>query len=339
MIRVAINGFGRIGRNFLRAVFSQLAHEKTQDSIEIVAINIGPNDPESVAYTLRYDSVMGHYPGSVEYKNGMLIVDGHPMKVIAETDPALLPWRTLKIDWVVECTGLFTHRADAQKHIDAGAQRVLISAPGRDVDCSIIPGVNDSEFNPQEDTIVSLGSCTTNALMPILKVITQNGGLESALVITTHAYTPSQKLLDGNGGKDPRKDRAAAINIIPTSTGSSRMVEEIMPELKGKVLATAVRVPVAKVSLLDVTWISQQPLDIKTLESMFARAAKNNLKGILAVEHEKLVSSDYAGNSHSVVVDMNMCFVQGSLAKVCGWYDNEWAYSVRLKDFLVSSKN
>lgn len=330
-MKIAINGFGRIGRSFLRVL---LADERARKEIEIVAINVGPELPEQSALVFKYDSVMGTYPDAVEYKNGNLLVQGLSIKIIAEKDAAKLPWKDFKIDWVVDCSGRFTKRADAELHKKAGAKAVLISAPGHDVDCTIVPGVNNEKYS-EKDTIVSLGSCTTNAVMPLLKIISEAWSIESAMMVTTHAYTVSQSLLDGFSAKDIRRGRAAALNIVPTTTGAARMIGEVLPNLKGKVTASALRVPVAKVSFIDVTWICEKELTVEAVNQAFAQAAHNDLRGILDVCTLPLVSSDFAGNPHSVVVDAGQTMVVGSMGKVCGWYDNELGYSARLKDFLL----
>lgn len=334
-MRIAINGFGRIGRTFLRT----LMLKKT--TIEIIVINVGPVNPEETAYFFKYDSVMGVYPEPVEYKDGFLYIGQTKIKVIAQKDATQLPWNELAIDWVVDCSGKFTQRAQAELHITAGAKNVLISAPAHDVDCTIIPGVNEKMYKKGKDHIVSLGSCTTNALMPLLKVIVEQWGIESAMVVTTHAYTPSQALLDGFSAKDVRLGRAAALNIVPTSTGSDRMVAEIFPELKGKVIATALRVPVPKVSLVEVTWVSKQTLSAQEINKVFLQAAQNSFKTILEYSQESLVSSDCAGNNHSVIFAADLTVIVGAMSKVgmnkiSGWYDNEWGYSMRLHDFLVN---
>ena len=332
-MRIAINGFGRIGRTFLRTVLSDDAARK---NIEVVAINVGPADITQAAYFFQYDSVMGTYPHAAVYKDGFLQVQGLKIQLVAEKDAAQLPWKKLAVDWVVDCSGKYTNGKDARKHIEAGAKKVLISAPAHDVDCTIIPGVNSATYK-KDHTIISLGSCTTNALIPLLDVIKKTWGIEAATVVTTHAYTASQALLDGfTSSKDVRRGRAAALNIIPTSTGANRMVDEIFPDLKGKVSATALRVPVANVSLIDVTWLGSKKVTVEEINAAFTKAAQTNLKHILDVSTVPLVSSDFAGNNHSVIVDTNLTLAVNSMGKVYGWYDNEWGYSSRLKDFLMN---
>lgn len=336
-MRIAINGFGRIGRTFLRTILSD---ERARKNIEVVAINVGPSNPAESAYFFNYDSVMGTYAHPAEYKDGHLCVQGLKIQMLAEKDAAQLPWKNLNVDWVVDCSGKYTHRKEAEIHLRAGSKKVLISAPAHDVDCTIIPGVNPQVYDKNKSAIVSLGSCTTNALMPLLKVISDNWGIETAMVVSTHAYTPSQVLLDGFDGDDVRRGRAAALNIVPSSTGADRMISEVLPELKGKVMANALRVPVPKVSLVDVTWISNgmsnKAVTREEINAVFAQSAQQELKNIVAYCKEPLVSCDFAGNSNSVTVDANLTIAVQNMGKVCGWYDNEWGYSCRLKDFLMN---
>lgn len=332
-MRIAINGFGRIGRTFLRTL---LLDESARKKIEVVAINIGPANAADSAYFFQYDSVMGMYPFAVEYKEGYLSVQGFKIPILAEKEAAQLPWKKFEVDWVVDCSGKYTHAKDAQAHIKAGAKKVLISAPAHDVDCTIVPGVNADDYDKNKDVIVSLGSCTTNALMPLLKVVSETWGIESAMVTSTHAYTPSQPLLDGFDGDDVRRGRAGALNIVPSSTGADRMIGEVLPHLKGKITANALRVPVPKVSLVDVTWVSNKLVTRDEINMVFSKSGRTNLKNILDFCEEPLVSSDFAGNFHSVIVDAHLTTAVGAMGKVCGWYDNEWGYSCRLKDFLTT---
>lgn len=345
MIRIAINGFGRIGKNFFRVLMSD---KFARQSIELVAINVGPGDVSSVAYAAKYDSLMGMYNGDVRQEKDVLVVTPYEVnggadkknecriQLIAERDPEKLPWKSLNIDWVVECTGHFTARDGASKHLKAGAQFVLISAPAKGEDVSIIPGINGADFNKQAHKIVSLGSCTTNAFMPMLKVLNDAFLLEHAVMTTVHAYTNSQVLLDVDG-EDARRSRAAALNIIPTSTGAQRMIKSVLPELADRVQALALRVPVAKVSLIDLTIMTSKAVSKESINTAFTQAASGELKTIVSVTNEPLVSSDFGGNSHSVIIDTLMTDVCGDrIGKVFGWYDNEWGYSERLKDFLLS---
>ncbi|HEX4069312.1 MAG TPA: type I glyceraldehyde-3-phosphate dehydrogenase [Candidatus Babeliales bacterium] len=329
-MRIAINGFGRIGRNFLRCI----KEDKIKNNIEVVAINIGNSKSEYVAHMFKYDTLMGKFKGEVALKGDELIVDGQRIKILAELDPEKLPWKSLKIDWVIDCTGKFTHRDGAQKHITAGAQRVLISAPAHDEDIAIIPGVNEKLYDAQKHKIVSLGSCTTNAFMPTLKVLDDAFGIVGGCMTTTHAYTNSQVLLDVEA-KDLRLSRAAALNIIPTHTGAADMLEKILPHLKDKVSAKAMRVPVGKVSLIDLVFITQKDLSVDAIHDTFKRAAQSNMKNILALTMEPLVSSDFSGDPHSVIIDGLLTTTNATMGQVFGWYDNEWGYSERMKDFLV----
>ena len=327
-MRVAINGFGRIGRSFLRCV-----EQDKKSNFEVVAINIGDSKPEYVAHMFKYDTLMGKFAGEVAVEGDALVVDGHRITIIAELDPEKLPWKKLDIDWVVDCTGKFTHREGAQKHITAGAQRVLISAPAHDEDVAIIPGVNEELFNAVKHRIVSLGSCTTNAFLPTLKVIDDAFGIVRGCMTTTHAYTNSQVLLDVDA-KDLRFSRAAALNIIPATTGAAGMVEKILPHLKDKVSAKAMRVPVGKVSLIDLVFEAKKELSVDAIHDAFKRAAQGKMKNIVALTMEPLVSSDFSGDSHSVIIDGLLTTTNDTMGQVFGWYDNEWGYSERMKDFL-----
>jgi glyceraldehyde 3-phosphate dehydrogenase len=334
MIRIALNGFGRIGKNFFRTVMQD---ESLRSVLEIVAINVGPEDPSALPYMIRYDSILGTWDIACEYSPKGLQINKQLISVFAEKDPQNLPWRDLNIDWVVDVSGKFTHRDGAQKHLDAGAKKVLISAPAENEDVAIIPGVNDEAYNAQKHGIVSLGSCTTNALMPVLQILDEFFGIEHALVSTTHAYTNSQVLLDVNTEmKDPRKSRAAGLNIIPTSTGAQKMVSKVLPQLAGKVSAHAIRVPVANVSLLEVTTLLKKMPVLGGVLIAFEEA-KLLKPTIIDVCHERLVSSDFMGNAHSVIIDATLCTIQGPLVKIVGWYDNEWGYACRLKEFLTQN--
>jgi glyceraldehyde 3-phosphate dehydrogenase len=277
---------------------------------------------------------MGQYPGVVEQINNKLIIDGHEIEILQELDPSNIDWHKRAIDWVVECSGQFTKREGAEKHLKAGAKAVLISAPAEGEDVAIIPGVNDAQYEKQKHRIVSLGSCTTNAFLPMLKVLHEVWAMDQGLMMTTHAYTNSQALLDVDG-KDPRRSRAAALNLCPTTTGAAKMVGKIIPALADKVDAYAVRAPIGIVSLLTIVFTSAKNLTIKALNDSFAEVAAGSLKGIVAISFDPLVSSDYQGTSHSVIIDGLMTQVIKSQATISGWYDNEWAYSCRMKDFLL----
>lgn len=332
MIRIAINGFGRIGRNFLRALVQD---KQASEKVRVVAINVGPADPHKIVHMFKYDTMMGTFRGHVEMKGNMLHVNDQVMEVIAERDPEQAPWARLKIDWVAECSGYFTKRDGASKHLHAGARHVLISAPAKGEDVSIVLGVNDAAYDASKHHIVSLGSCTTNAIVPVLKVLHDAFGIEHGFMTTVHAYTNTQVLLDVETD-DLRRARAAALNIIPTSTGATDVLARIIPELDGKIGGMSLRVPVAKVSLIDLAFVAKKELTLDALRSAFiSAAASSKMQGILGVTDEPLVSSDFSGDSRSVVVDMPLLDVRGNVGKVFGWYDNEWGYSERMKDFLV----
>ncbi|KKP35732.1 MAG: Glyceraldehyde-3-phosphate dehydrogenase [candidate division TM6 bacterium GW2011_GWF2_32_72] len=332
MIKIAINGFGRIGKTFLRTIISDtIADQK----INLVAINIGPADLEHAAFLFKHDSVMGELKEKVVMHGDFLIVGDRKIKVFTEKDPAALPWGDLGIDWVVECSGFFTERKNAEKHIQAGAKRVLISAPAKDEDVAIVLGVNESAYDSKKHKIVSMGSCTTNALMPTVKVLSQFCKIQCGFMTTVHAYTNTQVLIDKEND-DLRRARAAAINLIPTTTGATKMVPKIMPELGDVLQGCALRVPVVDSSLIDLVVYTDQQFSVDAINKKFEEAAHSNaLKGILGVSREPLVSSDYIGNSHSVVIDALLTQTQGNMIKLVGWYDNEWGYSCRLRDFLV----
>ena len=332
MITVAINGFGRIGRNFLRAL---LCNKTAENKLNVAIINIGCAQPDLIAGMFKHDTLMGTFPGKVSYSDGILTINDHQIAIIAELDPQEIEWKKYNVDWVVEASGQFTKRDEAELHLKSGAPYVLITAPAQGEDVAIIPGVNDSAFNPQKDKIVSLGSCTANAFITMLKVLSDTCGIIEGFMTTIHAYTNSQVLLDVEDS-DPRRSRAAALNIIPTTTGASKMLKKVMPELDGKLKAVAIRVPVAKVSIIDLVFRTEQHLTPSQLNDYFKKASQGNMKGIVGYSDKPLVSSDYSGDNHSVVIDSLLTETQGSLGKVFGWYDNEWGYSMRLVDFLVS---
>lgn len=332
-MRIAVNGFGRIGRNFVRAF---MADSQARKSIELVAINIGPADENSIAYMFKHDTLMGPFSGTVRFENKTLYIDEYAIPILAESMPERIDWGHYKIDWVVDCSGRFTHREDAQKHITAGARNVLISAPAKDEDITIIPGVNSGAYDSAKHHIVALGSCTTNALLPIIKCLHDTFTIEQGFMTTVHAYTNSQVLLDVETRGDVRRSRAAALNIIPTTTGAMKVLGKVMPELAGKVQGLAIRVPIGKVSLIDLVVHTKKELTVDAIHASIRTASEGSMKGIIDLSMEPLVSSDYSGNNHSVVVDGLLTEASGNMAKILGWYDNEWAYSVRLKDFLRS---
>lgn len=331
MITVAINGFGRIGRTFLRAL---LQNKTAHQAINVAVINIGPANPDHVAHMFKYDTLMGIFPGSVTLHDSTLTVDGNSIKIIAEPDPKKINWSSYGINWIIESSGRFTKREQAQLHRDSGAPYVLITAPAQGEDKAIIPGVNEKSFNPSTDHIVSLGSCTTNAFIPTLKVLHDAFGIERGCMTSIHAYTNSQVLLDVDDS-DLRRSRAAALNIIPTTTGASTMLDKVMPTLQGKVTAMALRVPVAKVSLIDLTFQTQKSITVKAVNAAFEHAATSTMKGIVSINREPLVSSDYSGSPFSVIIDGELTStVDTHMGQVFGWYDNEWGYCMRLIDFL-----
>ena len=333
MISVAINGVGRIGKSILRILCSDAGIAQL---IQVKAINIGPADPQALVYLLMYDSIYGAYQQSITYKDSTLHIGAHKIAVYTEMDARKLPWKSLGIDWVVDATGKYTKRDMAQHHLDAGARAVLISAPAHDEDITIIPGVNDQLSDKNKHKIVSLGSCTTNAVVPILHVLKSAFDVEYTMLNTVHAYTNTQALLDVNPNmKDPRRSRAAALNIVPTSTGALETVGKIFPDLQQRVAGGAFRVPVPVVSLADVTFTAKSNINVDQLIAVFEKAAAGSLKNILATSAAPLVSTDYLKNPHSVVIDLTLMAATGNLGRVFGWYDNEYGYSMRLRDFLM----
>jgi len=331
-MRIAINGFGRIGRTFLRTILEDPAAIQVLD---VAAINIGPAPHDAVASAFKYDSVMGTFPARVMMRENELYVGDYVIPILAESDPKEIKWSQFGVEWVVEASGRFTKRDGAYQHIESGAQSVLITAPAEDEDITIIPGVNDHQFDLSKHKIVSLGSCTTNALVPMLDVLHRSFTVEHGFMTTIHAYTTSQKLLDGMA-KKLRRGRAAALNIVPTTTGATIVLGKILPDLADRVGGLAVRVPVAKVSLVDLTVTTKQKMTVDTIHDVYKKAIADDMGGIVDLTMEPLVSSDFGGNNHSVVIDgLSTAVVQNNTAKILGWYDNEWGYCQRLKDFLM----
>jgi glyceraldehyde 3-phosphate dehydrogenase len=328
-MRVAISGFGRIGKMFLRAAIAQGAVGKDFD---IVAINTR-SAVEMHAHLFKYDSVFGRFAGKVEVKDGDLVVNDYRIKWLRETDPLKLPWKELEIDVVLESSGEFTKREDAEKHISAGAKRVIISAPAKGVDATIVPGVNDEQFEASM-RIISLASCTTNCLAPILRVIDRKFGIEAGFLSTVHAYTNDQRILDGSHEKDWRRARAAAINIIPTTTGAAKAIGDVLPQLNGKMDGVAFRVPVPDGSLNDIVLLVKNATSADEVNDELKRASQEELKGILGYTKEPLVSTDIIGTTYSAIVDGSLTRVIGNLVKISAWYDNEYGYSNRLVDFI-----
>ena len=328
MVRVAINGFGRIGRNVLRASLGSL------DKIEFVCIN-DVTDAPTLAHLLKYDSVFGKIPAEVAVKGNSIILNGKEIKITAEKDPAKLPWKELNVDIALECTGLFTNREKAALHLAAGAKKVLISAPAKDEDITLCLGVNHESYDPKKHSIISNASCTTNCLAPVAKVLNDNFGIVKGLMTTVHAYTNDQKILD-LPHKDLRRARAAALSMIPTSTGAAKAVSLVLPELKGKLDGMAVRVPVPTVSLVDLTAEISKPGTAEEINAAFKAAADGKLKGGLEYVDELLVSVDFKGNPHSSIFDApSTKVIGGNMVKVLAWYDNEWGFSSRMRDVVL----
>jgi glyceraldehyde 3-phosphate dehydrogenase len=326
-VRVGINGFGRIGRNVYRAAQAAGA------DIDWVAVN-DLTDNETLAHLLRYDSILGPYPGTVELTDDGLVVDGKAMKVCAERDPAALPWDELGVDVVLESTGFFTKRDAAAKHLEAGAKKVIISAPATDEDITVVMGVNFDKYNADSHDVISNASCTTNCLAPFAKVANDAVGIEHGLMTTIHAYTADQNLQDGPH-KDLRRARAAAINLVPTSTGAAKAVGLVLPELNGRLHGFAVRAPVPTGSVVDLTFVASRETTIEEVNAAFAAAAEGPLAGILQYTEDPIVSSDIVGNPHSSIVDgLLTAVMQGTLVKIVSWYDNEWGYSNRCVDLI-----
>ncbi|MEM4662427.1 MAG: type I glyceraldehyde-3-phosphate dehydrogenase [Candidatus Diapherotrites archaeon] len=325
-MKVAINGFGRIGRLFLRAALKK-------KGIDVIAIN-DLAEPKVLAHLFKRDSVFGQYDGKVEAKEDSIVINGQKIKCFKEPDPEKLPWGELKIDIVLESTGVFTEKEKLEKHLKAGAKKVLLSAPPKSPDVKqIVLGVNENIYNPKTDNIISNASCTTNCLAPMVKVIHECFGIEYGLITTVHAYTADQRLVDAPH-KDLRRARAAALNIVPTTTGAAKSVGEVIPELKGRLDGVAVRVPVPDGSLTDFVAIVKKQTTVEEVNAAFKRYAEGKLKGILEYSEEEIVSTDIIGNEHSCVFDARQTMVRGNLVKVFGWYDNEYGYSCRLVDLM-----
>ena len=329
MIKIAINGFGRIGRPAFRRILDN------HPNLEVVAIN-DLTDTKTLAHLLRYDSIYGIYQKPVKFSEKELLLDGtkegESIKVLAETEPSKLPWKKLGIDIVLECTGRFTDYEGAKKHIEAGAKKVIISAPGEGTP-SFILGVNEEKYDPKKDDVVDMGSCTTNCLAPVAKVLNDNFGIVKGFMSTIHSYTNDQRILD-LPHKDLRRARAAALNIIPTTTGAAKAIGKVIPELKGKLDGIAFRVPTPTVSVLDLICEVEKPTTVEEVNYTFKKVSqKKEFQGILGIEDALLVSSDYIGNSFSAIVDAPSTMAIDNLVKVVAWYDNEWAYACRLAEF------
>jgi glyceraldehyde 3-phosphate dehydrogenase len=327
-VRVAINGFGRIGRNILRAA------KKGDAPFDFVAVN-DLTDNKTLAHLLRYDSVHGKYPGSVETSGSGLLVDGDEIRVISEKDPAALPWKDLGVDIVFEGTGRFTSRDDAAKHLTAGARKVIITAPAKNEDITIVMGVNDNKYDAGKHDVISNASCTTNCLAPVVKVLLDSFGFRRGLMTTVHSYTNDQNILD-LPHKDLRRARAAAMSIIPTTTGAAKATALVLPQVKGKIDGMAMRVPTPDVSVVDLTAELDSTVTVDQVNDAFRAAAAGALEGILEVSEDPLVSVDYIGHPASSIVDLLSTFViEERLVKVMSWYDNEWGYSARCVDLAA----
>jgi glyceraldehyde 3-phosphate dehydrogenase len=327
-VRVGINGFGRIGRNVLRAGLAK------ETDIEWVAVN-DITDNATLAHLLKYDSILGPYPGSVEVRGDSLIVDDKEIKVYEERDPARLPWKDLGVDVVLESTGFFTERDDAAKHLEAGAKKVVISAPAKNEDITIVLGVNDDQYDREKHDVISNASCTTNCLAPFAKVAHDAIGIKHGLMTTIHAYTADQRLQDAPH-KDLRRARAAAVNLVPTSTGAAKAVGLVLPELNGKLHGFAVRAPIPTGSMVDLTFEASRETTVEEINTLFqSKADTGDLAGILQYTEDPIVSSDIVTNPFSSIVDGGLTAVlDGTLVKVVSWYDNEWGYSNRLADLV-----
>jgi glyceraldehyde 3-phosphate dehydrogenase len=327
-VRVGINGFGRIGRNVLRAGLAK------QTDIEWVAVN-DITDNETLGHLFRYDSILGPYQGSVEIGEGGLTVDGKEIRVLAERDPANLPWGDLGVDVVLESTGFFTGRDDAAKHLEAGAKKVVISAPGKGEDLTVVLGVNDDQYDKDAHDVISNASCTTNCLAPAAKVAHEAVGIKHGLMTTIHAYTADQRLQDAPH-KDLRRARAAAVNLVPTSTGAAKAVGLVLPDLNGKLHGFAVRAPVITGSVVDLTFEANRETSVEEVNAAFKAASESDrLKGILKYTEDPIVSTDIVGDPHSSIFDSELTAVMdGTMVKIVTWYDNEWGYSNRCVDIL-----
>ncbi|MFC0187487.1 type I glyceraldehyde-3-phosphate dehydrogenase [Fictibacillus aquaticus] len=324
--KIGINGFGRIGRNVFRSAFKN-------PNVEVVAVN-DLTDAETLAFLLKHDTIHGKFEGTVEVKENALIVNGKEIKVLAERDPAQLGWGDLGVEVVVESTGRFTKRSDAAKHIEAGAKKVIISAPATDEDITVVLGVNEDKYDASQHDVISNASCTTNCLAPFAKILHEKFGLVRGMMTTVHSYTNDQQILD-LPHKDLRRARAAAENIIPTSTGAAKAVSLVLPELKGKLNGMAMRVPTPNVSLVDLVAELEKDVTVDEINAAFKEAAEGPLKGILGYSEEPLVSTDYNGNANSSTIDaLSTMVMEGNMVKVISWYDNESGYSSRVVDLI-----
>lgn len=333
-IKVGINGFGRIGRNVFRTLNQNFA-----DQLEVIAINDPVSDPHISAHLIKYDSILGRYKGTVQATDNSITVDGRTSKFLTQKNPADIGWDKLGVDIVLECSGVFTDGTKAKAHLDAGAKKVLISAPAKNEDITIVLGVNDQSYNPANHHIISNASCTTNCLAPVTKVLDDKFGIETGLMTTIHSYTSDQRLLD-NAHSDPRRSRAAAQSMIPTTTGAAKAIGLVLPHLNGKLNGYAIRVPTPNVSVTDVVFTFKTKVTKETLNAALKEAAQGKLKGILDYTEEPIVSIDFSGDPHSSIVDGSMTTVIGdNQAKLLSWYDNEYGYSNRLCELAIKVGN
>jgi glyceraldehyde 3-phosphate dehydrogenase len=327
-VKVGINGFGRIGRNLFRAAYEAGAE------LDFLAVN-DITDTKTLAHLLKYDSILGRFPGEIEATDSAIVVDGQEIKVLSERDPADLPWGDLGAEVVIESTGLFTKRADAAKHLDAGAKKVIISAPATDPDITVALGVNFDDYDPESHNIISNASCTTNCLAPVAKVLNDSVGIERGLMTTIHAYTADQRLQD-MPHKDLRRARAAAINLIPASTGAAKAVGLVLPELNGRLSGMAVRAPVPTGSVVDLTFEASRETTVEEVNEAVREAAEGPLEGIVSYTEDEIVSTDIVKDTHSSIFDAGQTIViEGSFVKIFSWYDNEWGYSNRVVELAA----
>tara|TARA_B100000700_G_scaffold329364_1_gene450751 strand:- start:749 stop:1759 length:1011 start_codon:yes stop_codon:yes gene_type:complete len=327
-IRAAINGFGRIGRNVLRS-----AKQEGNNDIDFVAVN-DLTSPHTLAHLLKYDSVHGRYPGTIEVSEDGLVIDGEEIKVLSERDPAALPWADLGVDIVIESTGVFRDHESASKHIEAGARKVIISAPGKNEDVTIVLGVNQDRYNPNSHNIISNASCTTNCLAPVVKVLSDEFGFRHGLMTTIHAYTTDQRILD-LPHSDLRRSRAAGMSMIPTTTGAAKATGLVLPQVEGRIDGMAIRVPTSDVSLVDLVAELERDVTEEEVNNAFQAAADGAMAGVLGVSNEPLVSIDYTSDPRSSTVDaLSTSVMDGRMVKVLAWYDNEWGYSSRVVDLV-----
>ena len=325
-VKVGINGFGRIGRNVFRASLGN-------PEIEFVAVN-DLTTPATLAHLLKYDSILGNLKNEVSYGEDSLTVDGKTIKVFAQRDPANLDWASVGADVVVESTGFFTDATKAKAHLGSTVKKVIISAPATNEDITIVLGVNDSKYDPAKHNVISNASCTTNCLAPVVKVLHETFGIQSGLMNTIHSYTNDQVVLDAPH-KDLRRARAAALSMIPTSTGAAKALKLVIPEMDGKLDGFSIRVPTPTVSVVDLTFVAEKPIDVKSINAAIKAASEGALKGILGYTEEELVSTDFRGNPLSSIFDSKLTKVVGNTAKVISWYDNEWGYTSRVRDLIL----